>query len=158
MQNVQKRSQPSITVTKARPGRLAAYAGVALGQVEARGVADLLGRGAPLPASAAAKSSGTRRTLWVPNTKSSCGKRRSSASPSCCATQPPDAEQAARRLALPGPQQAEVGVQPVLGLLAHRAGVDQDQVGARPRRAGRQSAWWSRFATFSVSCWFIWQP
>ena len=48
---------------------------------------------------------------------------------------------------------------PLLGLLAHGAGVDQDQVGARrDRRCARSRRAASRPSTMSLSATFIWQP
>ena len=88
-----------------------------------------------------------RRRLWVPKAKSRWAKRRSRVSPSCCATQPPTPRIRPARARLPGAQRAEVAVEAVLGLLADRAGVHEQQVGrlgVRALDASRRAAGGSR--------------
>ena len=89
MQKLQNRSQPSITVTKARPGVAGSRSGCRSGRSK-RSLPELSRvRAARVPRLAASTIAGTQRRLWVPKTKSTCGKRRSRLSPCCCATQPP---------------------------------------------------------------------
>ena len=63
-----------------------------------------------------------------PKTKSSLGKRLSSDSPFLLRDAAADADDEPGLDALAREQDAELRVQPVLGLLADRAGVDQDHV------------------------------
>ena len=130
MQKEQKRSQPSITVSQARPGVWPRKRRVALRQVEALEGAALAGLGAALARRAAASDQLRARGAGCACRTRSRGaaKRRSSASPSCCATQPPTPSTRPGGRAPPGAQRAEVARQPVLGLLADRAGVDEQQI------------------------------
>ena len=78
---------------------------------------------------ARSSSTGSACTLCVPNTTSTHGARRTISARSFCARQPPTA------ICMPGPgglhraQVAEVAVEPVVGVLPDRAGVEDDDVG-----------------------------
>ena len=78
---------------------------------------------------ARSSSTGSEPMLCVPKTTSTHGARRVISPRSFCARQPPTAICMPGRAALTGAQLAEVAVEPVVGVLAHRAGVEHDDVG-----------------------------
>ena len=161
MQNAQNRSQPSITVRKALRRRRPREGRVARGQVEALEGARLLG--ARARARRPARGVGQRRhEAQVVRAEHEVELREAAQQRVALLLRDAaaDAEHAPRRArAFHARSSAEVAVEPVLGLLADRAGVDQQQVrGARPSLGRSSPAWSSRFATFSESWTFIWQP
>ena len=84
---------------------------------------------ASLAIRARSSSTGSDPMLWVPKTTSTQGARRRIASLSFWARQPPTAI-CMPGVALLGRQQvAEAAVQPVVGVLPHRAGVEHHDIG-----------------------------
>ena len=72
---------------------------------------------------------GRQPMLWVPKTTSTQGARSTMVSRSFWAMQPPTAICMSGLRGLGRPQLAEVAVELVVGVLAHRAGVEDDDVG-----------------------------
>ena len=77
-----------------------------------------------------------RATLCVPKTTSTHGARRTISPRSFCARQPPTAICMPGWASLTGAQVAEVAVEPVVGVLPDRAGVEDDDVGVVALRRG----------------------
>ena len=93
--------------------------------------------GAPRRAPRARSARGRRCRVCGPNTRSTYGARATIASPSWLATQPPTPISSVGPRLLEGAHAAEVGEHLLLRLLAHRAGVEEDDVGVLGR--GRSS-------------------
>ncbi len=136
MQNVQVLLQPTLIETHA------AYADSRrVGSVDGKTSSDsrISTCASPLWRARSSKV-GSDPMLWVPKTTSTHGARRAISPRSFCARHPPDGDLHAGPRGLGRGEVAEVAVQPVVGVLAHGAGVEDDHIGVlalgRPRVPG----------------------
>ena len=89
-------------------------------------------------------AAGSRCSVCGPNTTSTYGARRTIAAPSCDATQPPTPMTRSGFCGLQRAHAAEVVEHALLRLLAHRAGVEQDDVGVIGPIGQREPVGWRR--------------
>ena len=88
---------------------------------------------------ARSSSTGSEPMLWVPKTTSTHGRPRDDLAAVLLRQAAADGDLHAGPRGLDRRQVAEVAVEPVVGVLAHRAGVEHDDVGRARRRAPRRS-------------------
>ena len=131
MQKLQNRSQPSITVTNARPGVAGSEIGVALREDRSARAERLSSRARARAVPRLGRLDQRGHEAQVVRAEDEVDRGEAAqqiASPSCCATQPADAEHAAGALLLPHAQPPEIAVEALLGLVADRAGIHDQEV------------------------------
>ena len=158
MQNVQVLLQPTAIDTQAAYGdsrRVGSVEGKTSSDSRISSCASALCR-------ARSSSAGSEPMLCVPKTTSTHGARRDDLAAVLLRQAAADRDLHARMRRLDRREVTEVAVQPVVGVLPDRAGVEDDHVGRlRRQRAPAVRAYpasSSRPASRSESCTFIWHP